>query len=382
MKITAVHPFFVDHFLLLKIYTDAGIVGIGESGAHGLQEPALAAIEKFTPYLLGQDPMKIEYHWQYLYRWRHFRGAAIMGALSAIDIALWDIAGKYLNVPCYQLMGGKVRDRARVYYHVRGGTKQELYDGCVQAKEMGFTAVGHLTPFLDEPRDAEPYFMSHAQKMRDAINTVGRYRELVGDEVDLCIEIHRRLTPAEAVVLAHGIEPFHPFFYEDPIRPDNFDAMAEVAKKIHIPIATGERIHTIYEFEELLSKGAVQYVRPDVCLAGGLSQSKKIAALAEAHHVGVVPHNPDVLSPVSTAACLQLAACIPNFALQEYPMGEFEPPKSEMVKQPLQVEKGFLIIPEGPGLGIELVEGIEKRYPYRPVEIVNRRHVDGSIVDQ
>jgi galactonate dehydratase len=302
-----------------------------------------------------------------------------MGALSAIDIALWDIAGKYFGVPCYQLMGGKVRDKARVYYHVFGETKEELIQGCIEAKERGFTAVGHLTPFLDEER-SEPYFKTHADKMQDAIETVGRYREAVGNEVDLCIEIHRRLTPTEAIVLARGIEPYHPFFYEDPILPDNFDAMALVANNIHIPIATGERLHTIYEFEMLLKRGAVQYVRPDVCMAGGLTHSKKIAALAEAHHVGVVPHNP--LSPVSTAACIQLAACIPNFALQEYPKGEDEAPKREIVKSALRAEAGFLIIPDAPGIGIELAEGAQERYPYKPRQVQTRLHVDGSVVDQ
>ncbi len=156
--------------------------------------------------------------------------------------------------------------------------------------------------------------------------------------------------------------------------------MALVAQNIHIPIATGERIHTIYEFEALLSRGAVQYIRPDVCLAGGLSHSKKIAALAEAHHVGVVPHNP--LSPVSTAACVQLAACIPNFALQEYPLGEDEPPKSEIVKSTLRLENGFLIVPDGPGIGIELVEDAAERYPYKPRQVNTRLHVDGSVIDQ
>jgi galactonate dehydratase len=156
--------------------------------------------------------------------------------------------------------------------------------------------------------------------------------------------------------------------------------MALVAQNIHIPIATGERLHTIYEFEALLQRGAVQYVRPDVCLAGGLTHSKKIAALAEAHHVGVVPHNP--LSPVSTAACLQLAACVPNFALQEYPKGELEPPKSQIVKHSLEVEQGFLIIPDAPGIGIELAEDAAERFPYRPRAILTRLHRDGSVVDQ
>lgn len=379
MKITRIESIPVDRYLFVQVHTDEGLVGLGESGTWGYLEASQAAMETFKRYLVGQDPLRIEHHWQYCYRWSHFRGAAIMGALSAIDLALWDIAGKWFGVPCYQLLGGKCRDKARVYYHVFGRTKGELIEGCVDAKRKGFTAVGHLTPFLDEPHEV-PYYKTHVDKIEDAIETVGRYREAVGKEVDLCIEIHRRLSPAEAIALARGIEQYHPFFYEDPILPDSFDAMALVAQHINIPIATGERLHTIYEFEALLSRGAVQYVRPDVCLAGGLSHSKKIAALAEAHHVGVVPHNP--LSPVSTAACVQLAACIPNFALQEFPKGEFEPPKSDIVKTALRLEAGYLIIPDVPGLGVELVEDAARRFPYRPREVHTRLNVDGSVVDQ
>jgi galactonate dehydratase len=379
VKITAVENIFVDRYLFVQVHTDAGITGLGESGAWGFLESSAQAVETFKRYLIGEDPLRIEHHWNYLYRWTHFRGAAIMGALSAIDIALWDIAGKHFGVPTYQLLGGKTRDKARVYYHVFGKTTEELVAGCVEAKRLGFTAVGHLTPFADEPREV-PYFKTHASKMDDAIDTVRQYREAVGNDVDLCVEIHRRLTPAEAVVLARGIEQFHPYFYEDPILPDNFDAMGLVAQHINIPIATGERLHTIYEFEMLLRRGAVQYVRPDVCMAGGITGSKKIAALAEAHHVGVVPHNP--LSPVSTAACLQIAACIPNFALQEYPIGEQEPPKSEIVKTPVRLENGFLIIPDAPGIGIELAEDAAERHPYRPREVKTRLNTDGSVMDQ
>ncbi len=386
MKITDVKVLPIDRYLFVQVYTDEGIVGLGESGTWGYLEASAQVVESFKGYLVGKDPLLIEHHWQYLYRCTHFRGAAIMGALSAVDIALWDIAGKFFGVPVYQLLGGKCRDKARVYGHVIGRTKEELVKGCVQAKEKGFTAVGHLTPFLDESRNV-PYFKTHADKMHDAIETVAAYREAVGDEVDLCIEVHRRLDPAEAIVLGRGIEPYRPFFFEDPIRPDNFDAMAEVAQKINIPIATGERIHTIYEFEMLLARNAVQYVRPDVCMAGGISHCKKIAALAEAHHVGVVPHNP--LSPVSTAACVQLAACIPNFALQEYPRGEGEPPKSEIVSGTLTLEDGFLIIPDTPGIGVELKEGAMEKYPFvshTPLlgegMMLTRLHVDGSVVDQ
>jgi galactonate dehydratase len=379
MKITAVESLLIDRYLFVQVHTDAGLVGLGESGTWGYLEASAEAVKTFAGYLVGQDPLRIEHHWQYMYRSSHFRGAAIMGAISAIDIALWDIAGKHFGVPVYQLLGGKCRDKARVYYHVFGRSTEQLVQGCVDAKARGFTAVGHLTPFLDEPRDV-PYFKTHAARISDAVETVRRYREAVGNEVDLCIEIHRRMAPAEAVVLARGIEQFHPFFYEDPILPDNFDAMALVAQNIHIPIATGERLHTIYEFEMLLRRGAVQYVRPDVCMAGGITHSKKIAALAEAHHVGVVPHNP--LSPVSTAACLQLAAAIPNFALQEYPLGEDQPPKSEIVSGAPRLENGFLIISDAPGIGVELAPHAQQRHPYRPHGLHTRLHVDGSVIDQ
>ena len=379
MKITNVEPLMIDRYLFVRITADSGLVGIGESGSWGHLEASAAAIGKFGKYLIGKDPLRIEHHWQYMYRFSHFRGAAIMGALSAIDIALWDIMGKFFGVPVHQLLGGKTRDRARVYYHVFGSTREELIKGVKGAKAEGFTAVGHLTPFLDEDREI-PYFKTHASKIRDAIDTVGMYRDAVGDSVDLCIEIHRRLTPAEAVVLARGIEDFHPYFYEDPILPENFDSMGLVANNISVPIATGERLHSIHEFQMLLSRGAVQYVRPDVCLAGGITHTKKIAAIAEANYVEVVPHNP--LGPVSTAACLQIAASIPNFAIQEYPLGELEPPKSEIVNKPLVLEEGFLVIPDAPGIGIEIVDGAEKEFPPVKREVNTRLHRDGSVIDQ
>ncbi len=390
MRITKVEPLLISRYLFVRVETDEGIVGLGESGAWGFLEAAAAAIEKFGRYLVGQDPRRIEHHWQYMYRYSHFRGSAIMGAISAIDIALWDIAGKHFGVPVYELLGGRTRDRARVYYHVFGSTTEQLLAGVVDAKKQGFTAVGHLTPFLDEARDV-PYFKTHVSKIRDAIDAVRQYREAVGDDVDLCIEIHRRLTPTEAVQLGRGIEPYHPYFFEDPVTPDNFDEMAYVAENVAIPIATGERFTTIWEFEMLLSRNAVQYVRPDVCMVGGISGAKKVAALAEAHHVGVVPHNP--LSPVSTAACLQIAACIPNFALQEYPIGEQEPPKSDIVVGAAKHDgDGYLELPTAPGIGVELSAGAlegaragvdrDTLGGAAPREVVTRLAADGSVMDQ
>jgi galactonate dehydratase len=378
LKITKVETILAHKYLFVRIYTDAGICGLGESGTWGYLKASAIAIETMKEYLIGQDPLKIEHHWQYLYRWSHFRGAAIMGAISAIDIALWDIAGKHLNVPCYQLMGGKCRDKVRVYHHVRGATKPALMEGCKRVISEGYTAIGHLTPFLDESPEI-PYSQTYSEKITDAIETVRQYRQIVGEKVDLCLEIHRRLTPAEAVVLAHGLEEFHPFFYEDPILPDNLDAMALVAKKTNIPIATGERLHNIYEFEMLLRRGAAQYIRPDVCMAGGLTHCKKIAAIAEANYVSVVPHNP--LSPVSTAACVQLAASIPNFALQEYPGGEWESPKRDLVNAPIQVENGYLLVPDAPGIGIELSDDISQ-FPFIAEKVEARLDEDGSVVDQ
>ncbi len=381
MKITEVETIYVDRYMLVKIHTDAGLTGIGEAGAWAFLEACEGAIKKFATYLVGKDPLLIEHHWNFMYRAAHFRGAVVMGALSALDIALWDISGKHFGVPVHQLLGGKVRDKARVYYHVFGDTREKLINGIVDARDKGFTAVGHLTPFLDSQHDV-PYEATHVHKIRDAIETVRRYREAIGEDVDLCMEISRKLTPTEAVQLGLGIEEFHPYFYEDPVTPHNFDEMVYVASKVNIPIATGERFTSVWEFEMLLRRDAVQYVRPDVCNVGGITGSKKIAALAEANHVGVVPHNP--LSPVSTAACLQVAACIPNFALQELPTGEDEAPKTDMFTGiPEHDGRGYLLIGDGPGLGIELKpDAVEKAPPRMWGQIRNQLSADGSIAFQ
>src|SRR5262249_32820706 len=193
MKITRVETIHVDRYMYVRVHTDEGITGLGECGTWGYLEAAEKVVEKWATYLVGQDPLRIEHHWQYLYRASHFRGAAIMGALSAIDIALWDVAGKRFGVPVYQLLGGKTRDRARAYRHVFGATTEELVQGCLDAKQQGFTAVGHLSPLLDEDR-AEPYYQPHARKIEEAIGRGRQVRGAGGDRVDLCIQIPRQLT--------------------------------------------------------------------------------------------------------------------------------------------------------------------------------------------
>ena len=375
-RIEKVETFLWDRWLLIKIHCEDGTVGIGEGGVHGWQRPTKTMVETMEPYLIGKDPHRIEHHYQWLYRSSHFMGAVVQGALSAIDIALWDIKGKRLGVPIYDLMGGKTRDRVRCYMHVdsgEDGTADDLAKDAAKAVSQGFTAV-RFTPF---PHD---YYLhrSYSEWADEAVERVAAVRESVGSDVDICVEIHRQMAPAESIALGRRLEEFNPFFYEDPMLPDSPAVMGEVAKKCNIPIATGERFTTIFEYQQLLESNGASYVRPDLCLCGGLSGCKKVAAMAEAQHVKVIPHNP--LSPVSTAACVQLDASIPNFALQEY-TGESDPPKSELLVNPLELRDGYLTVPDGPGLGIELNE-VALATPENPKILDTPIGFDGSVQDR
>jgi galactonate dehydratase len=372
-KIERVETMLWDRWLLIRIYCEDGTVGIGEGGVHGWQRPTKTMVDTMAEYLKGKNPDYIEHHYQWLYRSSHFMGSVVQGALSAIDIALWDIKGKRLGVPIYDLMGGKTRDKVRCYMHVGGATKDELVASAIAAKADGFTAV-RFTPYSDD------YYLhkSYTEWANDAVDRVGALKEAVGNDVDICVELHRQMSPAESISLGRRLEQFNPFFYEDPMLPDSPARMGDVADQCNIPIATGERFTTIFEYEQLLDANAAAYVRPDVCLVGGLSGSKKVAAMAEAKHVKVIPHNP--LSPVSTAACVQLDACIPNFALQEY-TGESEPPKSDLLVTPLELVDGYLIVPDGPGLGIELNEAALSG-PENPKILDTPIGFDGSVQDR
>ncbi|MDA1279606.1 MAG: galactonate dehydratase [Chloroflexi bacterium] len=372
-KIERVETILWDRWLLIRIYCEDGTVGIGEGGVHGWQRPTKTMVDTMAEYLVGKNPNFIEHHYQWLYRSSHFMGSVVQGALSAIDIALWDIKGKRLGVPIYDLMGGKTRDRVRCYMHVGGATKDDLVASAISAAADGFTAV-RFTPF------AKDYYLhkSYTEWADEAVARVGAVKEAVGTQVDICVEIHRQMTPAESIWLGRRLEQFNPFFYEDPMLPDSPAIMGDVAAQCNIPIATGERFTTIFEYQQLLEAGAASYVRPDLCLCGGLSGCKKVAAMAEAHHVKVIPHNP--LSPVSTAACVQLDACIPNFALQEY-TGESEPPKSDLLVTPLELKDGYLTVPDGPGLGIELNEAALSG-PENPKILDTPIGFDGSVQDR
>ena len=379
MKIDDIQLVPADKYLFVKIYTDEGIVGLGEIGAWGFLDAAAGAIEKFKRYLLNQDPMKIEHHWQYMYRSLFFRGSIIQSALSAIDIALWDIKGKHLGVPVYQLMGGKCRDKVRTYVPVFKFEANAMAEGCRLAQERGYTAARLIIPTI-ENETGNKNDETYGGKIAIAVEKIRACREAVGPRFDLCVEVHRSMSVAEAITFAREIEPYNPYFIEDPIAPDSVDAMVEVAQKTRIPIATCERAITIQEFETLLSRRGAQYVRPDVCTIGGLTAAKKIAAIAEAHYVGIVPHNP--LGPVSTAACLQLDACIPNFAIQEYPSFNFDGQDNSMVKAPLMEKDGYLFIPDTPGIGVELVDNVTALFPPKQRDLAVKIAMDGSVADR
>jgi len=368
-----VEPILWDRWLLLKVVCEDGTVGIGEGGVHGWQRPTATMLEVMSTYLLGQDPARIEHHYQSLYRSSHFMGSVIQGALAAIDIALWDIKGKRLGVPIYDLLGGMTRARIRCYMHVAGATAEALAADARAKVAAGFTAV-RFDPF----RPDFPSHKSYSEWADEAVRRVAAVRDAVGPAVDLCVEIHRRMNPAESIWLGRRLEQFHPYFYEDPMLPDSPEVMGDIQARCNVPVATGERFTTIFEFEQVLRAKGAAYVRPDLCLCGGLSGCKKVAALAEASHVKVIPHNP--LSPVSTAACVQLDAAIPNFALQEY-TGESEPPKSELLRTPLVLAEGHLLVPDAPGLGIELDEAALARHPVQDTTLAPPLGRDGSVRD-
>jgi galactonate dehydratase len=362
----------------VKIETTTGLIGIGESGFWGFPEGTDAILKTITKYLLGKDPMRIDHHWQYIYRNNHYRGGALHGALSAIDIALWDLKGKYFNAPIWQLLGGKCRKKVRVYMHINGVSEEELVKDAEEKIRQGFIAV-RFRPFAPDAQK-----LTHSALIKTTISRVRAIREAVGDNVDILIDVHNQLTPTEAIVLGMKLEKYNLLFIEDPTKQDSAEAMAYVAANCQVPVATGERLHTLFEFKDFLHSRACAYIRPDVCLAGGITQTKKIAALAEAYQVITVPHNP--LSPISTAACVQIDACTPNCTIQEY-TGDGAIPRQEwkrdIVKTPLELEKGFLIVPKEPGIGVMLDEqGLKKNLePFSERTIKTPLHGNGSVAD-
>jgi galactonate dehydratase len=282
----------------------------------------------------------------------------VNAAISGIEHALWDIKGKALGVPVYELLGGPCRDRVRAYQSPGGSTPEEMAERAVALiARYGYTAL------KIGPNPANFQALPWATVVRAAARRLEAVRRAVGEEVDIGVDPHATIfEPARALAMAEALQPYRPFFFEEPLRPENVDALAKLAGRIRIPIATGEMLYTKWQFRELLFKQAVDIIQPDVCCAGGLLECKKIAALAEACYVTVAPHNP--MGPVATAVNVHLAAAIPNFLILEY-IPDDEPPRRDLVQEPVALRDGYLELPRRPGLGVELNLEALARYPFR-----------------
>ena len=371
MKIDKIESFFIGNGYVIRMHTDTGLSGVGQTACWGYPEAVEKIVNTFEKYLIGQNPLRIEHHWQYLYRMGPFKGTALSGAISAVDIALWDIKGKHLGVPIWELLGGNCRDKIRL--HLLGGasTPETMFEAAKAAVAEGFTAL-KFDPLVGNFQD-----MTVDRLVKTARDLVAAAREGGGPDLDLIVEVHRKLTPMNSIVLEAALAPFNLYFIEDPIQIDTIKTQAELAKRMTSPVANGERLTTIWEFRELLEAGGPQYVRPDVGLAGGLTHCKKIAAIAEAYHSAVVTHN--FLGPLITAASLHLDTSIPNFITQEYTKGD-ESPDYAVYKVAYQREGGYIPIPEAPGLGIELDDSLIAQTPYRPMNTgTTPLREDGSV---
>jgi galactonate dehydratase len=343
---------------VVRITTDTGLSGVGQSGAWGFPDAVQKVVEQYAEYLVGEDPFRIEHISQALYRLRPFRGSIVSGALSAIDIALWDLKAKHFEVPVWQLLGGKSRDSMRLHLFIEPTDPEGVRREAREAAEMGFTAVKY-DPFQPGYQDqALPAIIAGARDMAAA------GREAVGDDVDLIFELHRKLTPMQSVPIAAALAEFDPLFIEDPIQIDSIPRQAELAGRYTSPLASGERLNTIWEFSDLFESGGPQHVRPDLGLAGGLTGCRKIAAIAEAHHSALIPHN--FLGPVLTAASAHLCTSIPNFLTLEYILrDESDRPAETIFRSRLKREGGRMLAPDGPGLGVEIDDELLAEAPAR-----------------
>lgn len=382
MKITGLETIHVKpRWLFLKIYTDEGIVGYGEPVLEGHSLAVEAVIKEFSDYLVGKDPMTIEHHWQALYRGSFYRGGpVIVSAISGIEQALWDIKGKYYNLPVYEMLGGKCRDKIRMYTHIKqvavkdGNSVEEMVSIALNRVKDGYTALKYSIIPPIRSIDTKMALNSHIERF-------AAVREAIGDKVDLAIDFHGRVSPAMAKRLIKELEVYYPFFVEEPCLPENVDCMADIARGTTVPIAAGERLFTKWGYRELLEKQAVSVVQPDLCHVGGIFEARKIAAMAEVYYGTVAPHNP--LGPISLAACLHLDACIPSFLAQEHPgMPDGADLGVGYIKEPFVVKEGYIEVPQKPGLGIELDEDALKDKKYDGKWVTPRQYFDdGSVAD-
>ena len=359
MKITNVELFHVKpRWCFLKVSTDEGIDGWGEAIVEGRARTVETAVLECKPFLIGQDPLRIEYLWQSLYRNTFYRGGVILtSALSGIEQALWDIKGKHFGLPVYQMLGGLYRDRVRIYGHCWGATTEKIIRRAEERKAAGFTAIKILLEPYTANRGVKTYVESQVRRFAEI-------RQALGDDLDIAIDFHGRINHDLAVQVIRGIQEYYPLFVEEPCPPENIDAMARIAGAVGVPLATGERLVTRHGFRQLLESGVVSVVQPDPCHAGGILETQRIAAMAETYYCKIAPHNP--LGPIALAVTVQLGACLPNFLIAEhFGMKERWDLGEGYLRTPFGIVDGYLGVPDSPGLGVEVDESVvkERLYP-------------------
>lgn len=364
LKITDIQSFLVDvggrNLCFVKVLTDAGIYGFGEAYSVGPDQATVATIQDFKGWLVGKDPRNVEYLWATMYNFTRFPGGAVINAaISGIEHALWDIAGKAAGLPVYMLMGGKCRDKVRVYQSAGGATPARLAENA-----KGLIAKYGYTALKMAPHPPGSQSMAYNAVTRAAGQRAGAVRDAVGPDIDLAFDAHATLfEPIRAFQMAEALKPARPFFLEEPIRMENMDALQTLKQKMEIPLATGECLYTKHDFRQLMARQAADIVQPDICLAGGFLELKKIAGMAEAHYVVVAPHNP--MGPLATMVNVHFAACTPNFLILEYHPDD-EAPRKNLIKDPILVKDGYLEIPNKPGWGYEVNEEAFRHYPPKP----------------
>jgi galactonate dehydratase len=378
MKIAAIEQFFpLPRIRLIKITTDTGLAGWGETTLEGKPKSVIGAVEELAAYLIGKDPLRIEHHWQHMYRSAFFRGGnVLMTAMSGIDQALWDITGKHYGVPTYQLLGGAVRDRIRVYAHWGIGSLTDEGKAAARSR-LDLLQKSGYTGFKSGPggkwRAHEPPSMIDAFVERAFL-----MREWVGPDVELAFDFHGKMTPALAIEICQEIKGMRPMFVEEPVPQENVDALKLVSDHVPFPIATGERLLSRWEFREVFEKQAVAYIQPDISHAGGITELKKIANMAEVYYIHIMPHC--AIGPVAFSASLHVDAVVPNFLMQEQidqGLG------AGLLKEDWLVKEGHIDLPVKPGLGFEIDEQeIQKQAIYQE-ELGGEYYyeADGSVAD-
>ncbi len=376
MKITDIKTYIVEcyrtNWIFVKVHTDEGITGVGEGTLEHREYAFMGVMEHLREYFIGLNPLDIELHWHRVYRDSYWRGGAVlMSALSAVEMALWDILGKHLNVPVWQLLGGKVNEKVRIYangWFAGAKEPEEFAEKAKIAVARGITAL-KWDPF------GKNYLQISNTELNKALSCVEGVREAVGKEVDLLIEGHGRFDVPTAIKISKELEAYKPMFFEEPTPPDNLEALRAVREKSPVAIAAGERLYTRWDYSRLFEDRTVDYIQPDISHAGGIMELKKIAAEAESRYIPFAPHNPS--GPIANAATLQLAATCPNFCILEIMYSDVAWRKN-VVDEQLVYTDGYIKIPDKPGLGIELNEEECLKHPYIPHTL---RHYTGALTD-